>query len=175
METNYMIAAGLRGTSREKIIKESAREKLSESYAEKEKERMEKERAETLKFSTTVQRYFKANIYLKTRHRDILLRRQIAHFFANELNIAAKATISDIIGGVDHATIYNSVKAVEKLMDVNLSISYAFSVRGRRIYKIETITKTFDESDSFVSLIDDLRAYLKQNGFTKRPIINQNA
>lgn len=166
-----MIAAGLRGTHREKIVKLGACQINSEAYAKKEKERMDKERQDALRFITIVHKYFMANICINTRLRSTLLKRQIAHFLANEFNFAAKATISDVIGGQDHATVYNSIKAVNRLIDTNFSIYYAFYVKGRKFTEINTITRTFNESDSFISLIDDLRDYLNKCGFTKKPIV----
>lgn len=58
-------------------------------------------------------------IHAKTRKREIVKARQIAHYFSKSLTKSSLATIGAKIGGKDHATVLHSCKTVNNLFDTD--------------------------------------------------------
>lgn len=71
---------------------------------------------------SVVSRYFKITedrIYEKTRKREIVMPRQIAHYLAKKHTKHSYVLIGYEIGGKDHATVMYSVRTVNDLRDVD--------------------------------------------------------
>lgn len=69
-----------------------------------------------------VARYFSIPIYnldLNTRKREIVSKRQVAHYLAKIHTAESLSNIGKAIGNKDHATVLNSSKTVNNLIDTN--------------------------------------------------------
>jgi hypothetical protein len=164
MEVNYMLGPGIKSKERKQIYREmnlQQLEKAREYDLGKRRERMVQEIKIVYKLGLFISDYFGCDVSKDTRKREILIKRQIAHFFAKELKLGSLESIGQSIGGVEHATIYNSISIVEHLISYNRSISNAFSIKSVRTNDVVTKTRSFKSTDRFNDLIEDLRAYIK--------------
>ncbi len=76
----------------------------------------------TIKIKNKVSNYFKfpdGLIDKKTREREIVVKRQIAHYLSKKLTKDSLATIGKIIGSVHHATVLHSCKVINNLIDTD--------------------------------------------------------
>jgi len=72
-----------------------------------------------------------SSIHLRTRKREIVEPRQIAHYLARKYTMLSCEDIGEKIGGVDHATVLHSCKTVNNLIDTDKHFR-------NKINKIET-------------------------------------
>lgn len=69
-----------------------------------------------------IEKYFNlpsGSIQRKTRKREIVMARQLAHWFALDRKIGSLTYIGLNLGGVDHATVLHSKKTVNNLIDTD--------------------------------------------------------
>lgn len=88
---------------------------------------------ETLTIKRTVADYFRmpeSQLDLQTRRRDVVIVRQIAHYFAAYHNNCSLSRIGELIGSRDHATVINSVKVINNLLDTK------YRLDGKLLYNI---------------------------------------
>jgi chromosomal replication initiation ATPase DnaA len=81
---------------------------------------------DTLTIKQTVADYFRVpESYLdrNTRERDIVIVRQIAHYFAANYNNCSLTSIGELIGSRDHATVINSRKTINNLLDTHYKLN----------------------------------------------------
>ena len=93
---------------------------------------------------TIIKDYFKItdqDLDLKTRARDIVEKRQIAHYFAKCYTTRSLATIGRMIGNKDHATVLHSCKVVSNYYETDPEFR-------KNIIRIDAIFKSYQQNDS---------------------------
>jgi chromosomal replication initiator protein len=71
-----------------------------------------------------IENYYSLNdgsVHYKTRKREIVIARQLAHYFTREIykKELSLADVGILIGGKDHATVLYSIKTINNLIDTD--------------------------------------------------------
>jgi len=125
---------------------------------------IDKQKLEVIMFITAaVFNVDKEQIKSRTRVKELRLSRQVVHFLAKKLTDLTLKQIGREVGGLDHATVINSVKAITrdvgevKGKPVNLELREAVATIER------SVLACFEESSTpnLERFIDDNRSILK--------------
>lgn len=104
----------------------------------------------------------------KSQKREIVIARQVAHYFSCEYTKLSNQIIGDKIGGKDHATVSHSCKIIKNLMDTDKSIFAEINEIDEIINKssddkINQIKELMEVTiKKFEGLIDDLKTILNE-------------
>lgn len=72
--------------------------------------------------SNVICKYFELKIEVfqsDSRKREVVMARQLAHYFSKKFTKLSLAKIGDEIGGLDHTTVLHSIKTVKNLCDTD--------------------------------------------------------
>lgn len=86
------------------------------------KHKMTKDDDKAFKILSVVSEFYKIpidKILSKTRVRKILEKRQLCHFITSKLTNLSLAAVGYNLGGYDHATVSNSIKIIENIVDTD--------------------------------------------------------
>ena len=75
-------------------------------------------------------------IHSKSRKRELVITRQIAHFCAKQLTGLTLKSIGQAIGGRDHTTVINSIKCVNDMYDTQNDEFMACFKKLPHMYKV---------------------------------------
>lgn len=100
-----------------------------------------------------------------TRKREILIMRQISHYFAYRYINTGYAAIGLAIGNTDHVTVMHSCKNIVQNTASSYSILQVCYNKKATKKEYHTENRTFNTNDKFYVLIEHIDVYLKSIGY----------